>query len=179
MDRPRSAPPLDNAAPLTPKIPPAHPSPQDDPQSLKILLRSAADKTLDWLSHATNEQLGACLVGLGASTYLVFGRVGLVLIGVVGGVVLHATWEGANGDGLGSEAHLKELTRRREVGVDVAKRILNWRDRRSTSAAEAGSNTQSAEGGEQEMVVDFSEFKPETADALKDFTDAVIRDYVQ
>lgn len=39
---------------------------------------------LRFLSDATNETLAACFIGLGASTYIVFGRLGLVLIGVVG-----------------------------------------------------------------------------------------------
>ena len=59
--------------------------------------RKAQDLTsyaLNFLSNASNETLGACFVGLGATTYLVLGRIGLVLIGVVGGVVLHATWDG-------------------------------------------------------------------------------------
>src|SRR3954451_11700486 len=48
---------------------------------------AAIDATLRFFATASNETLGACVVGLCASTYLVLGRVGLVLIGAVGGVV--------------------------------------------------------------------------------------------
>src|SRR5690242_15354889 len=50
---------------------------------------AAIDATLRFFANASNETLGACVVGLCASTYLVLGRFGLVLIGAVGGVVLH------------------------------------------------------------------------------------------
>src|SRR5277367_4066951 len=54
-------------------------------------LRDLTNATLNFLSTASNETLGAFVVGLAASTYLVLGRLGLVLIGAVGGVILHAT----------------------------------------------------------------------------------------
>ena len=183
MDKSHAQPPLDPSLEAPTKGANDSPPPQDpqyDPQNLKALLRNATDKALVWLSNATNEQLGACLVGLGASTYLVFGRVGLVLIGVVGGVVLHATWEGSNGNGAAGEAGLKELSRRREVGIDVAQRVLDWREKRSAEAAGQDATDPLGLGiTEQSKAVDFSEFKPETAAALEAFTDAVIRDYVK
>jgi hypothetical protein len=144
-------------------------------------VKALTDRALQFLATASNETLGACLVGLSAGTYLVLGRVGLILIGVVGGVVLHATWEGhAHGSddverkGRGAEA------RRRELGVDVAHRLLDWRDAR----------TQEKHPGEDDILdlrvnlysgksLDFSDFKPETAAALTELTDAVIRDYVK
>lgn len=174
--QPAGDPSKDSAA--SPIPPPQAPEPRDDPQSLKNILRSATNKALIWLSNATNEQLGACLVGLGASTYLVFGRVGLVLIGVVGGVVLHATWEGSNGNGAGSEAGLKEMARRREVGIDVAHRVLDWREKRLPGE----NNDADALGlglAEKVQAADFNDFKPETAAALDAFCDAVVRDYVK
>ena len=56
-----------------------------------------SERALEFLSNASNETLGACIVGLAAVTWLVLERVGLVLIGervglvligIVGGVVL-------------------------------------------------------------------------------------------
>ncbi|KAK1047287.1 hypothetical protein LTR33_014987, partial [Friedmanniomyces endolithicus] len=86
------------------------------------ILQSVTDRALHFLSHASNETLGACLVGLSATTYLVLGRVGLVIIGVAGGVVLHATWEGVrNGDRAG-ETEEAWQERRRGAGMDVARR---------------------------------------------------------
>jgi len=135
-------------------------------------------QALDFLSTASNETLGACLVGLGATTYLVLGRVGLVLIGVVGGVVLHATWEGSS-IGPVSQAKAAEEKRRREVGLDVMHRVLDWR---STSGKEDdGEADEEIEKVEiqSKAKLDFADFRPETAGALSDLTDAVIRDYVK
>jgi hypothetical protein len=143
-----------------------------------IDVRAFADGALHFLATASNETLGACLVGLGAGTYLVLGRVGLLLIGVVGGVVLHATWERhAHGDAVDIGA--QQETRRREVGVHVARRVLDWRDEKAQK--------QKDEDGEGDMDVllysgkqlDYSEFRPETAAALTELTDAVVRDYVK
>ncbi|KAK4978964.1 hypothetical protein LTR42_001464 [Elasticomyces elasticus] len=129
-------------------------------------LQTVTDRTLDFLSHASNETLGACLVGLSATTYLVLGRVGLVIIGVAGGVVLHATWERHNsGDDKTDE-------RKREIGVDVAQRVLAWR---SSRPAEEQQDSTKVFANQQ---LDFSSFGPETAAALTTFTDAVIKDYV-
>ena len=82
----------------------------DSPESQKAAqnapsldVRTLTDRTLHFLATASNETLGACLVGLSAGTYLILGRVGLVLIGVVGGVVLHATFEGNPQSGGGDE----------------------------------------------------------------------------
>jgi hypothetical protein len=135
-------------------------------------MKALADRTLHFLATASNETLGACLVGLGAGTYFILGRVGLVLIGVVGGVVLHATWEGSSRD---SEDKGKG---RRELGVDVALRVLDWRDTRTLEKSAGGDDDLSVQllSGK---TLDFSEFQPETAAALTELTDAVIRDYVK
>lgn len=190
MDKPHSplattppkSPPIDPPLDRSSTLDPLHSDQPDDTQSLKAALRSAADKALEFLSNASNEQLGACLVGLGATTYFVFGRVGLVLIGVVGGVVLHATWEGSHGNGTDGEAKLRELSRRREVGIDVARRVLDWRENRRPSDASPDSVSDVALGlglHAQSKAIDFSDFRPETAAALNEFADAVIRDYVK
>lgn len=138
------------------------------------------DRALTFLSTASNETLGACLVGLGASTYLILGRVGLLLIGVVGGVVLHATWEG---QGHGASGHDAGQTtgRKRELGIDIAHRVLNWR------GTEGKNNHKNDDTDDSDLAVrlfagkelDYSEFRPETAAALTELTDAVIRDYVK
>ena len=185
---------MENSHVDSPLKPPSHDTPRqssstphprstsdpDDPQNLKNLLWNATDKALAWLSSATNEQLGACLVGLGASTYLVFGRVGLVFIGVVGGVVLHATWEGSNGNGAVGETRLQESARRREVGIDVAKRLLDWREGKSSAqTSEEDSDALGIDNGAPINAADFSDFKSETASALNDFCEAIVRDYVK
>lgn len=152
-------------------------SPQHPPQpsssaptDLSTTIKSTADRILHFLSTASNETLGACIVGLGATTYLVLGRVGLVLIGAVGGVVLHASWEGRGQDEIDKQS---EYRRRREIGLDVARRVLEWRssqakDARTFDISEA-----------PPKATDFSDFPKETAAALNVLTDAVIRDYVK
>ncbi|KAK0845760.1 hypothetical protein LTS02_015174 [Friedmanniomyces endolithicus] len=135
------------------------------------ILQSATDRALHFLSHASNETLGACLVGLSATTYLVLGRVGLVIIGVAGGVVLHATWEGIrNGDRGETEEAWQE--RRRGAGMDVARRVLAWRMSRPMDAQRDSVKVYA------EQQLDFSGFGPETAASLTIFTDAIIKDYV-
>ena len=130
------------------------------------------DKTLDFLAHASNETLGACLVGLGATTYLILGRVGLVIIGVAGGVVLHATWEGIRGDDRDEQTKKKEVQRRREAGVEVMRRVLEWRSTRMQDESTTDIKMLAHEG------LDYSRFGPDTSKALGVFTDAVMKDYV-
>lgn len=158
-------------------------SPQDaqkGPEASSIDVKALTDKTLNFLATASNETLGACLAGLGAGTYLVLGRVGLILIGVVGGVVLHATWEGhASNNGIGDKTPVQE-TRKRETGVDVARRVLDWRNK-----ATPGDEKTSGDDDDLDVrlhsgkSLDYSDFRPETAAALTELTDAVIRDYVK
>ena len=77
---------------------------------------------------SNNKTLGAHAVGLCATTYLVLGRVGLVLIGAAGGIVLHATWEASNHAGAGGQGPTADSSRkRRELGIEVVKRTLDWR----------------------------------------------------
>lgn len=138
--------------------------------------KTLTDRVLHFLATASNEALGACLIGLSASTYLLLGRVGLLLIGIAGGVVLHATWEG-QARGSPEEQATSLEARRRELGADVARRVLDWRS----------ANKESSQNGQSDLDVqlysgkrlDYSDFKPETAAALTELTDAVIRDYVK
>lgn len=140
-------------------------------------IRSAAalDATLRFFATASNETLGACVVGLCASTYLVLGRVGLVLIGAVGGVVLHATWDAQQSGG--HDANGGDAARRRkELGIEVAHRVLEWRDKRRKPDEKDEDGIDSTS---KLQLLDYSEFQPETRQALVSLTDAVIRDYVK
>lgn len=149
-------------------------------------IKALTDRTLSFLATASNETLGACLVGLGASTYLVLGRVGLLLIGVVGGVVLHATWEGHNHGAQGDNAG-QSVDRRRELGIDIARRVLDWR--KATENSKYGDKEKEGADAREDSdlavklfsgkELDYSGFRPETAAALTELTDAVIRDYVK
>ncbi|CAK4033181.1 px domain-containing [Lecanosticta acicola] len=142
------------------------------PQSTASVFQTFTDRALHFLSHASNETLGACLAGLGATTYLVLGRVGLVIIGAAGGVVLHATWEGIRGDTRDDATKQAEQERRRETGVEVAKRVLDWRKSAKANEQQEDIRVHASQ------ALDYSSFGPETAAALNTFTDAVIKDYV-
>jgi len=143
-------------------------------------LREVADQSLAFLSNASNGTLGVCIAGLGACTYFILGRIGLVVIGVVCGAVLHATWEN-KGQSVGNQdINTAELNRRRQVGIDVVSRVLEWRQ---TSAPAVGSDQ---EAGTRNVIkvptdrdLEFEGFKPATGAALTGLTDAVVRDYVK
>ncbi|KAL9590112.1 MAG: hypothetical protein Q9203_001093 [Teloschistes exilis] len=140
------------------------------------------DQVLDFLSTASNETLGACLAGLAAITYLLLGRVGLVLIGLLGGVVLHATWEEhiPSSENRTQSANVHSLGTRREAGLDILQRVLDWRD------LSQGDKLHADQGVDDVKVksavhkqYDFSAYEPAVGAALTGLTDAVIRDYVK
>ena len=143
-------------------------------QSASSIAKSVTTRALQFLSTASPETLGACFVGLGASTYFVFGRLGLIFIGVAGGVVLHATWEDGASNQLDATARDIEARKRREKSLDIASRLLDYREK---TKEEAGQDTQTQSVVSQE--VDFDGFQQDTKAALEELTDAVIRDYVK
>ncbi|KAF1818429.1 uncharacterized protein K489DRAFT_384854 [Dissoconium aciculare CBS 342.82] len=144
------------------------------PTSFAILAQSLIDRVLYFLSHASNETIGACLVGLSASTYLLLGRIGLLFIGIAGGVVLQATWEGVRIDDRDEKTKREEQERRREASIDVIRRVLDYRTLRGAA------NTRSEDVKVfANRELDYSEFSPETEKALNVFTDAIIKDYVR
>ncbi|EFQ89636.1 hypothetical protein PTT_14003, partial [Pyrenophora teres f. teres 0-1] len=149
-----------------------------DTNAPSLDIKALTDRTLHFLATASNETLGACLAGLGAGTYLILGRVGLVLIGVVGGVVLHATWEGHHGGE--KETTGAGESKKRELAADIAQRVLDWRN---TKVQEKNSQEHDSFDLNLQLYsgkkLDYSDFKPETAAALTELTDAVMRDYVK
>jgi len=127
-------------------------------------------KILRFLSDASSEVLGGIALGLVVCTYLMLGRIGLVLIGALGGIVLHAAWEGQSGPvGRADEA-------RRESSLEVVKRVLDWREDRVQSR-----DNEDVDQDEQSILPGkaFEDFQPETRAALTEFVEAVIRDYVK
>lgn len=134
---------------------------------------------LKFLSNASNETLGVCIVGLGAMTYLVLGRVGLVLIGVVGGVVLHATWEENNHAQADESVRASEARSKKERGLDIITRLLDWRDRERSRRLENDYVYEQVSVPSFSKDLDFSDFQSATGEALTSLTDAVIRDYVK
>jgi hypothetical protein len=122
---------------------------------------------------ATPGQVAACLAALAALTYAVLGRVGLLLIGAAAGVVLHATWDGAASASPTQEGGAAAERWRRDVGVEVARRALEWRD--GLREEELVEKVEVVD----ERVLGYAEFPPETSAALAELTDAVVRDYVK
>lgn len=138
------------------------------------------DRVLHFLSTASNEKLGACALALGLVTYLGLGRFGLVLTSIVAGVVLHATLEGYTGSGVGGRTRDKENIRRKETGLDIVARVLDWRQGPIVSnEGDNQGNTNADAIQPAERQEDFGDFRPETRAALSRLVDAVIRDYVQ
>ncbi|KAF2445979.1 hypothetical protein P171DRAFT_520681 [Karstenula rhodostoma CBS 690.94] len=169
--------PVPDAPDAAEETPPREEAPKDAANASPLDWRALLDRALVFLSTASNETLGACLVGLGVGTYLILGRVGLILIGVVGGVALHATWEGHAHGHHGPEKS-QEL-RRKELGVDIAHRVLSWREKRDKANDQDDDDADLSVKLYSGQELDFSDFRPETAAALTELTDAVIRDYVK
>lgn len=145
-------------------------------ERIAIQARDLTTRALDFLSNASNETLGACIIGLGALTWMVLGRVGLILIGVVGGVVLHATCEGGLQNNANDDAKASEARKKREKGLDVAMRVLEWKGRREESRELDGLRDMPVK---PQKELDFDGFPPETKDALTSLVNSVIRDYVK
>lgn len=137
--------------------------------------QQALNQTLNFLSNASNETLGACLAGLAAVTYLILGRVGLVLIGVLVGVVLHSGWEenGRGSNEFGAEAEVK----RREAGLSIVTRILDLRQTKGEAHEILSENKAMATLSSEDQC--FGQFPKDVRRALSDLTDAVVRDYVR
>ena len=139
-----------------------------------------ADKARDWtghaldfLSHASNETLGACIVALGAATWLVLGRLGLVLIGIFGGIVLHATWEDDGRAPNDTKVTALDARKRREKGLDIARRTLDWRENTKSDGQRGDIDDK------DEKLTGFPSFRLETSAALTTLTDTIISSYVK
>ena len=145
-----------------------------------IKAQELTNRILRFLSTASNETLGACALGLASITYFVLGRVGLVIIGVVGGVILHATWEENIQNHASGRTEASVASWRKETSLNVVDRVLDWRDRQQGKGVHGTDFVQDVAykiSAREEL--DFSGFQPATAAALGALTDAVIRDYVK
>jgi hypothetical protein len=141
-------------------------TPSGRPSSTNVAkVEDWATWTLHSLSKASTEAIGGIAVGLAACTYLVLGRLGLILIGVLGGIMLHATWEGQNV----VTGSIDDV--RREKGLDVVKRILDFRENTAKD--------QDDDPGSDIFGNTFDGFQPEVAAALNELVQAVMRDYVK
>lgn len=136
------------------------PSPSDGKATT---IEDLTTQALQFLSTASTETIGAIIAALIAFTWLLLGRVGLILIGAVGGIVLHATWE--------TQSSATVQDGKREKGLDIAKRLLDLRD--TVTKIEDDNHDSDVSGS------NFESFKPETATALGELVEAVIDNYVK
>src|SRR5437764_7621979 len=168
--RPATANAASNPASL-PSMPPCGPAETNQELVTPVAsqrLRDATDAVLNFLSNASNETLGACTIGLCATTYLVLGRIGLVLIGVAGGIVLHATWEASYVQINATDAG----RRRRELGVEVVRRALDWRATSKDAVDGEARRSSPADSLPDDKVLGYSDFRPATRAALTALTEA-------
>ncbi|KAF5965166.1 PX domain-containing protein, partial [Fusarium coicis] len=122
-------------------------------------------KVIHFFATATPESLAGVAVGFAAFTYFTMGRLGLVLIGALGGVAGFISWEARN----------PELAKavRGERGIDVIDRLLVARSNQTGEKREDNSDD------EEPTLKNFDEFRPETREALGGLVDAIVRDYVK
>jgi hypothetical protein len=156
----------DEAAPNPVKTesprPPSPPNPSDANTE-----ESLSTKIFGFLATATPGTLGGVAVGLAATTYLVLGRLGLVLIGAFGGIVSFIQWEQRNA----------EVVRvvKGERGMEVLARLLAARK----GSADAALDDPSTVDAESALVRSFDDLQPETREAMNELVDAVIDNYVK
>ncbi|KAJ5988290.1 hypothetical protein N7481_003500 [Penicillium waksmanii] len=174
-------------SPLPPRTPP-EPTPiatqdnatkQDGPNTKST--KELMDHVLDFLSTSSNETLLGVFALLMLGTYIILGRVGLLLIGVSLGVVLHASWEGTSHRGGNGETSSRK---RKELALEVSHRLLDWPQRLASATVTADSKPDSgALATSPENLSDedleYLTFRPATAAALRLLTDTVIKDYVK
>lgn len=149
-----------DAAPLLPSSA-SKPASKDDDVPTRIFR---------FFSTATRESLGAVGVGLAATTYFVLGRVGLVLIGAFGGIALFVAWEARN-PGVTRAIH-------GETSADLLARAMEYRKREYNPHGDSLDVFDSTQD-ELDAAHAFDNFRPQTRQALENFVDAVVRDYVK
>jgi hypothetical protein len=136
------------------------------------------------LSFLETADTGVLLGILGASTlltYFILGRLGLLLIGLVSGFLFHDYWLGliaeeGSGDEGGCIA-LYSARRRRELGIEVASRLLDWKPQKVVLRADK-ERAEAAKADGDTATLDLSKFPPATAAALTELVDSMMNDYV-
>lgn len=134
---------------------------------------------LNFLATSSGESLAGVFVGLAIATYVILGRLGLLLIGLALGVVLHASWEGTHDDSRPKAVDSRSPRRRKELALELATRLLDVPQRKPTEVGnEVDDSRQRAVKRDSAPDLDYSVFGSRTSVALRSLTDAAIRDYV-
>ncbi|KAL4819049.1 PXA domain-containing protein [Aspergillus spinulosporus] len=138
-------------------------------------LKQLLDTALCFLSTCSNEALLLVLICLMGTTYLILGRLGLLLIGITLGVALHASWVGMDH----SNSSEYTVIGRKQLSLSIVHKLLNWE---GTYPVKADSNTHDPGETYHRALsvsdVDALSLGPITASALHSLIDAVMRDYV-
>ncbi|KAL6239169.1 hypothetical protein BDW75DRAFT_251212 [Aspergillus navahoensis] len=138
-------------------------------------LKQSLDSALHFLSTCSNEKLLFVLVCLMGATYMLLGRLGLLLIGTTLGVALHASWEGL---GHNDSSEYRNISRK-QLSLSIVHKLLDWE---GIYPAKADLNTRDAGVAHHRAAsgvdVDISSLGPNTAGALHSLIDAAMRDYV-
>lgn len=123
-------------------------------------------RALQFAASANTTTLTAIAVGFAAITYVLLGRIGLVLIGAFAGVLGFIGWE----------ARHPELAKaiRGEPVIDVLERLQL--DLQALRPEDQGNNS---EDDDQFSLKALDEFRPETREALGGLIDAIVRDYIK
>ncbi|KAJ6443289.1 PX domain-containing protein [Purpureocillium lavendulum] len=137
-------------------------------ESRPVEARDLATKALRFISTATPSTLTGIAVAFSGITYAILGRVGLLIIGAVGGVVAFVSLEAKNPD----------IARavRGEKGPEILDRV--WLDLQQARPQKDNKDV-NGDGDEENALKAFDDFRPETREALGGLVDAVIRDYVK
>lgn len=154
--------------------------PTQDPISNTAVSKEFINAILNFLSTSTNETLLGVFALLALVTYVILGRIGLLLIGVAVGVVLHASWEGSDSEHPDGVSHAQKSNRRRELALEVSNRLLDWPKRAGALDIQGGDDGSMSRLEDMSSAdLEYATFQPATAVALRTLTDAVINDYVK
>ncbi|KAJ6103255.1 hypothetical protein N7486_005682 [Penicillium sp. IBT 16267x] len=179
-------PPTDDVAASKPTAPELTASPERTIQGTSPerpfhtgLVEECLDLALDFLSTSSNERLLGVFGLLGIGTYIILGRLGLLLIGAALGAILHASWEGPAHSN--DKYLLSTPKKRRELALEVSKRLLDWPLRTVSATSDEGTdgNIVALPEDLSSSDLEYGTFRPATAAALRLLTDAVVEDYVK
>lgn len=150
----------------------AQPKPAAAPPSSTS--QSLVDQVSLFVAHADGTTLISISAGVVAVSYVLLGRLALLLVGAIGGVILHIWWEGQD-NGTSGDNEETAKRKRHELSLEVANRLTAlYADNGSKQEEDEGALNRSGESSP-----DYSRMGPATEAALTALTDSVIADYVR
>lgn len=142
-----------------------------------LQMQQLADWMLHFLSTCGNESLLLVLVCLMGATYIILGRLGILLIGIALGIALHSSWEGA------SNRHSPETlsSNRKQLSLNIVYKLLDWKSKQRIGIdPNVDNDGEYTTESKLDMDVNLSiSLGPATATALHSLIEAAVRDYVK